>query len=291
MTTRTPGTAAKSSEIARRIAAPSTAQDAGISRPASPPPVTYSKTRTVVEPFMRVIPVLDIRRGQAVRAVAGDRAHYGPLRSVLHDGTDPVALARAGRDAWGLPDLYLADLDAILGESPANRPLFRALRDLGLTLWVNAGVRGPEDVPAPRRRGGRSGDRRPGDRPGARGPRRDRRGGRGRSGRLQPRPPSRPADDRHPSRPGGPIGAAEIASRAIDLGVLSLIHLDLARVGTRPGDRDRRGSLPMHGVEWIVGGGIAGIEEIRELARAGFDGVPRRLGPPRRADHGRGPEA
>jgi hypothetical protein len=96
---------------------------------------------------MQIIPVLDIRKGQAVRAVAGDRAHYGPLRSVLHEGTDPVALAKAGRDAWNLPDLYIADLDAILGEAAPDIKLYHALSELGLTLWIDAGVRDASDVP------------------------------------------------------------------------------------------------------------------------------------------------
>ena len=95
---------------------------------------------------MRVIPVLDVRRGQAVRAVAGARDHYGPLRSVLHPETDPVALARAARDAWSLPDLYLADLDAILGEAPPAVGIFEVIADLGLNLWVDAGIRKASDA-------------------------------------------------------------------------------------------------------------------------------------------------
>ena len=95
---------------------------------------------------MRIVPVLDIRHGRAVRAVAGDRAHYGPLRSVLHDSTDPLTLARAARDAWALPDLYLADLDAILGESAPRFELYEAITALGLDLWVDPGVRTAEDV-------------------------------------------------------------------------------------------------------------------------------------------------
>ena len=203
--------------------------------------------------------------------MAGDRAHYGPLRSVLHDGTDPVALARAGRDAWALPDLYLADLDAILGESPANGSLFRAIRDLGLTLWVDAGVRGPEDVPALLEAGVE----------------------RVIVGLETVRGPEALAEiieeagaervvfslDLHQGRPmvdtlaaWGTDRAPEIASRAIDEGVVRLIHLDLARVGTGRGIA-APGALPMRGVDWTVGGGIAGIEEIRDLGRAGFHGV------------------
>jgi phosphoribosylformimino-5-aminoimidazole carboxamide ribotide isomerase len=189
----------------------------------------------------------------------------------LHDGTDPVALARSARDVLGLTDLYMADLDSILGESPANGELFRALRDLGLTLWVDAGVRGPEDVPALVEAGvvriivGLET---------ARGP-----------GALAKIVEAAGADrvvfslDLHRGRPmidtraaWGTDEAAEIAARAIDAGVRRLIQLDLARVGTG------RGVLtpeirPSGRVEWIVGGGVAGIEDVRELAGAGFDGV------------------
>src|SRR3954452_23878448 len=95
-TTRTPGRAGKSPAIARRMACPSAAQDAGMGRPASPPPVTHSWTRTVIDGTVvvmpagaelelpmpiRVIPVLDLKAGRAVRAIGGDRDHYQPLRT------------------------------------------------------------------------------------------------------------------------------------------------------------------------------------------------------------------
>ena len=222
---------------------------------------------------MRVIPVLDVRRGQAVRAIAGDRAHYGPLRSVLHDGTDPVALARGARDAWGLPDLYVADLDAILGQASPNVHLYRSLRDLGLILWIDAGVRESCDVPPLLEAGV----------------------GRVVVGLETVRGPEALAGivaeagdqvvfslDLHRGRPiveTGPAWktdrAGEIAARAIDEGVRRLILLDLARVGTGRGiaTLDLPAGWPGRGVEWIVGGGISGAEEVRALDRAGVHGV------------------
>lgn len=170
-----------------------------------------------------------------------------------------------------MPDLYLADLDAILGESPANLPLYRTLHDLGLTLWVNAGVRGPEGLPALVDAGI---DRVIVGLETVRGPE-----------TLAEVVKEAGAErvvfslDLHQGRPmidtragWGTDRPGEIASRAIDLGVLRLIHLDLARVGTSRGIAVP-GPLPMHEVEWIVGGGIAGIGQVQELSRAGFDGV------------------
>ena len=70
-------------------------------------------------PRPRLIPVLDLKAGRPVHAIGGNRAHYEPLRSILHPaGADPVELARACRDRLGLRELYVADLDAILGAAP-----------------------------------------------------------------------------------------------------------------------------------------------------------------------------
>ena len=217
-----------------------------------------------------MIPVLDVRGGRAVRAVAGDRDHYGPLRSILHAGTDPVALARAARDAWDLPDLYLADLDAILGEAPPDLALYRALRDLGLTPWVDAGVRGPDDLANLRAAGvgriivGLETVRGPG----------------ALAGIVAEAGPDRVAFslDLHEGRPMVDTWdtwrtdrVEEIAAMAILSGVRRMIHLDLARVGT--GSGAARLEPPGREVEWIVGGGIASEGEIRALARQGVHGV------------------
>ena len=223
---------------------------------------------------MRVIPVLDVRRRQAVRAIAGDRDHYGPLRSILHDGTDPIGLARAAIDAWNLPDLYLADLDAILGEARPDEVLYRALRDLGLILWVDAGVRGPGDLPPLQQAGV---ERIIVGLETVRGPEalsevvaeagRDRvvfsldlhRG----------RPMVETRDTWRTDR------VEEIAARAIRMGVRRMILLDLARVGTGLGVARLDGVAGESGrdVEWIVGGGIATSGEIRSLRRGEVQGV------------------
>ena len=49
-------------------------------------------------------------------------------------------MAKAYRDVLGLYDLYVADLDAIAGGPPAF-DLLERLKRLGLSLWVDAGVR------------------------------------------------------------------------------------------------------------------------------------------------------
>lgn len=88
---------------------------------------------------MEIIPVLDLKAGQAVHAVRGERRSYAPVRGLLGSGEKPIALAAAYRDRLGCHACYIADLDAIAG-APANTGLLSALVDLGLVLWVDAGV-------------------------------------------------------------------------------------------------------------------------------------------------------
>jgi phosphoribosylformimino-5-aminoimidazole carboxamide ribotide isomerase len=89
---------------------------------------------------MRIIPVIDVMSGVAVRAIAGRRAEYQPLVSRLTPSNNPRDVADAFRRHFRLTELYLADLDAITGAEPAWA-LFAELHHCGFRLWVDAGVR------------------------------------------------------------------------------------------------------------------------------------------------------
>lgn len=88
---------------------------------------------------MRVVPVLDVMRGEVVRGVGGRRHEYRPIVSRLTPSSRPLDVAEALASHFGCGELYVADLDAILGGEPAW-PLFTALREQGFRLWVDAGV-------------------------------------------------------------------------------------------------------------------------------------------------------
>ncbi len=75
-----------------------------------------------------------------VHGIGGRREFYRPIHSQLTPSSDPVAVARAFRDHFGLSELYLADLDAIAGMPPACH-VYTELHSLGFRLWVDAGVR------------------------------------------------------------------------------------------------------------------------------------------------------
>jgi hypothetical protein len=70
---------------------------------------------------MRIIPVMDLMAGQVVRGIAGRRAEYRPLVSPLCGSSAPLEVARAFR-GLGFSEMYLADLDAIAGATPAILP-------------------------------------------------------------------------------------------------------------------------------------------------------------------------
>ena len=89
---------------------------------------------------MFVIPAIDLMGGQVVRGVAGRRDRYRPIKSRLSDSASPKKIASALVGRFGFRTAYIADLDAIAGAAPAWS-LYQTLRETGLTLWVDAGLR------------------------------------------------------------------------------------------------------------------------------------------------------
>jgi phosphoribosylformimino-5-aminoimidazole carboxamide ribotide isomerase len=83
---------------------------------------------------------MDLMQGQVVRGEGGRRDEYRPIRSCLTDSSKPLAVAEAFRRTFGFTELYLADLDAILGAKPAWEE-YALLREHGFRLWLDAGVR------------------------------------------------------------------------------------------------------------------------------------------------------
>ncbi|GLI91795.1 HisA/HisF-related TIM barrel protein [Methylocystis echinoides] len=89
---------------------------------------------------MQVIPVIDIRNGVAVRAIAGQRETYAPLVTPLAATSDPVDVARGLMSLHPFAALYVADLDAIerRGENRAAvATIARAIAPA--RLWIDAG--------------------------------------------------------------------------------------------------------------------------------------------------------
>jgi phosphoribosyl isomerase A len=89
-----------------------------------------------------IIPVIDVRGGQAVRAVGGDRANYQPLVSPLAASSAPDAVAAGLMALYPFPVIYVADLDGIEGRGAAMSMIRRlASTYVGKELWVDNGAR------------------------------------------------------------------------------------------------------------------------------------------------------
>jgi len=89
---------------------------------------------------LQLIGVVDLKAGRAVRARGGTREKYAPLQTtadIAIDG-DPLALARAYVNAFGLDTVYAADLDAIAG-AEVNTEALAGLAAIA-PLWVDAGI-------------------------------------------------------------------------------------------------------------------------------------------------------
>ena len=96
---------------------------------------------------MKVIPVIDISRGIAVHARRGERMTYGPIRSTLLPGADPLALLQAYCRALESTAAYVADLDAIMGLGDNLGTIAEmAAAEPQLELFVDAGIRTADEA-------------------------------------------------------------------------------------------------------------------------------------------------
>ncbi len=104
---------------------------------------------------VQIIPVIDIRNGIAVRAVAGERSQYRPLESRLTDSVQPAEVLKALLREFRFSVCYVADLDAIEARkaggvagplSSTSRCAVAEMVRTGTKLIVDAGVRSVDDA-------------------------------------------------------------------------------------------------------------------------------------------------
>lgn len=98
---------------------------------------------------MRIIPVLDLKGGEVVRAEQGRRDRYRPIVTPLSFGSDVVAVAEGLRALHLFSTFYIADLDAIGGKASNADALIR-LKAMAKApdLWVDAGTSDGETLTA-----------------------------------------------------------------------------------------------------------------------------------------------
>ncbi len=223
---------------------------------------------------MQIYPVLDIQSGIVVHAVRGERERYRPLESQIVDSAEPLTVARALRDRFGLDSLYVADLDALGGAPPALEVL-TALGADGFRLMVDIGVRSARQAASLRRLGIDDVIVALETLPDIDHLR-----------RIVTELGARRTVFSLDLRDGVPItesaswtgkNSAGIAIEAYDAGVRRMIVLDLTSVGSGEGPAQQellktlRSRLP--DLELITGGGVRSSDDLEILRTLGIDGV------------------
>ena len=90
-----------------------------------------------------IIPVLDLKNGEAVSGKSGMRKTYTPLKTVFHNSSDPVAITQALKDE-GYKRIYIADLDAING-SGSNLQIVGEINNI-LPVMLDSGVNSFKEI-------------------------------------------------------------------------------------------------------------------------------------------------
>jgi len=93
---------------------------------------------------MQIIPVLDLKDGQVVHAVRGDRSRYQPIHfhSRLTDSSSAEAVLNGFLNMHSFRTFYIADLNAITGNGEHNQLIDSLLtRYPRIEFWVDNGSR------------------------------------------------------------------------------------------------------------------------------------------------------
>ena len=102
----------------------------------------------------RIIPVLDLKGGEVVRARAGDRANYLPIATPLAAGSRPEEVLRGLLALAPFRTVYVADLDAITGAGDNGAGVARMLEAApGIEIWLDGGFATPDGARAALRPG------------------------------------------------------------------------------------------------------------------------------------------
>jgi phosphoribosylformimino-5-aminoimidazole carboxamide ribotide isomerase len=94
---------------------------------------------------MKIIPVLDILNGKVVHAIRGKRNGYQPVKSVLCNSAEPLAVA-SSLCSLGFNEIYIADLDAIMEKISDFSLIGQIIEKTGLKIILDSGIDNIETI-------------------------------------------------------------------------------------------------------------------------------------------------
>jgi len=217
--------------------------------------------------MFEVYPAIDIRKGKVVRLQEGD-----PSRQTVFDA-DPVAVAKQWADA-GARWIHVVNLDGAFGESNAMQELLPALCRVGPHIQLGGGIRSLVNIETALNAGAarvilgtmaveqpelvREAAVRFGSQAIVVGI--DARGRRVRT---------------HGWQTEGGLTAVEVGRQMKAMGIELVIHTDIAQDGLLSGVSAQASAelAQATGLRVIASGGVAGLEDIQRVRRAGLAGV------------------
>ncbi|MEL0255310.1 MAG: HisA/HisF-related TIM barrel protein, partial [Burkholderiaceae bacterium] len=95
----------------------------------------------------KIIPVVDLRNGVAVRAVAGDRANYKQLDIAVFKSNDLCRIIEVLLKLSRSNILYVANLNGIAGDDSYDCLLYEIMREFSeVEIWVDNGFKDLEEL-------------------------------------------------------------------------------------------------------------------------------------------------
>lgn len=90
-----------------------------------------------------IIPVIDLKNGEAVSGKSGMRETYKPLKTIFSQSSDAVEIAKSLKAA-GAKRMYIADLDSIEGEG-SNLKIVKDVNEI-IPVMLDAGANNVQRV-------------------------------------------------------------------------------------------------------------------------------------------------
>lgn len=94
----------------------------------------------------KVIPVIDILNSTAVHAIKGERAKYRPLNSDLFSSSNPIEIIRTIKKKCKIHQFYIADLDSIINKNPNFQILNSVLKIPNIEVILDPGISGLKEI-------------------------------------------------------------------------------------------------------------------------------------------------